>query len=219
MNRSGALFDFDGTLTDRDTMAAFFFYCARKSPWRGLLMLMSITCIWPVLLFPKGLRIFNSAVLWWATVGLSRRATLYLIQDYTRKLIATPHLLLPGGLRRLEKHKSRAETVWIVSASCAQWIRPVLSAAGHGDIVVIGSVFAFCFGGLVMTQQCFGPEKVAAIHRRNEAYVWQWAYGDSISDLPVLRLAQRQGIIGHGRQAKAVQEQLGTSSQLLDWQD
>ncbi len=213
------LFDFDGTLTPGDTMAGFFFHCARRQPWRAPPMLLSWLIVAPLGLVSGGQRWVNSALLWWATVGLGRRGTVQLLRDYARLLLADPGLLLPGGLGRLREHRDRGERVFVVSASCRQWIRPVLAAAGFADVTVVASTFAFRWGGLVMARRCHGPAKVRELERRTRGlgWSWTWSYGDRVSDLPILRLAARQGLVGSSRQVRRAGRCLGASAELLDW--
>jgi phosphatidylglycerophosphatase C len=217
--RTGVLFDFDGTLTRGDTMAGFFVYCARRNPRRAVPMLVSWLITAPLGLLPGGQRWVNSAILWWATVGLGRRGTVRLLRDYAERLAGCGDLLQPGGMRRLQEHRDRGECLWVVSASCRQWIRPVLAAAGLGDVVVVASSFAFRWGGLVMARRCHGRGKPEALARRARPGTWRWAwsYGDRRSDMPILRLAEHQGLVGPGRQAGRVQKELGDSAVLLDW--
>ncbi|MFH1467386.1 MAG: HAD family hydrolase [Pseudomonadota bacterium] len=213
------LFDFDGTLTRGDTMAGFFVHCARRSPLRAVPMLICWLISAPLGLLPGGQRWVNSALLWWGTVGLGRRSTVRLLRGYAARLCADPGLLLPGGLRRLQEHRARGERPWVVSASCRQWIRPVLAAAGLAGVPVVASAFAFRWGGLVMARRCHGRGKVEALARRAPPGRWRWAwsYGDRRSDLPILHLAERQGWVGSGRQARRALGELGESAALLDW--
>jgi phosphoserine phosphatase len=213
------LFDFDGTLTPGDTMAGFFLHCARQQPWRAPPMVISWLVVAPLGLLPGGQRWVNSVLLWWGTVGLGRRGTVRLLEDYASRLRATPGLLLPGGLERLQQHRVHGEAVFVVSASCRQWIRPVLASAGHAEVVVLASSFAFRWGGLVMARRCHGQGKVDALRRRTRGrgWRWTWAYGDRLSDLPILRLAERQGLVGPGRQAGRAVRRLGESAERLGW--
>jgi phosphoserine phosphatase len=182
-------------------------------------MLVSFLGLWPLSLIPDGQRGVNSALLWWATVGLGRPATLALIRDYALGLRSDPTLLLPGGVRRLREHRERGERIWIVSASCRQWIRPVLAAAGQEKAMVVASSFAFCCGGLVMARRCHGHGKVRELERRakESRWRWTWAYGDRLSDLPILGLAGRQGLVGPSRQARRAAQRLGSSATVLNW--
>ncbi len=213
------IFDFDGTLTPGDTMAGFFVHCARRQPWRAAPMLLCGLLVAPLGLLPGGQRWVNSVLLWWGTVGLGRRGTVRLVQGYARRLEATPGLLLPGGVRRLRAHGEGGERIWVVSASCRQWIRPLLPTACEGDVHIVASTFVFRWGGLVMARRCHGRQKVRELQRRTrgQAWRWTWAYGDRLSDLPILSLAERQGLVGPGRQAREASRQLGDGAQLFDW--
>jgi len=216
---AGVLFDFDGTCVRGDTMAGFLVHCAARMPWRAPPMLLSWLLLAPLGLLPGGQRWVNSALTWWGTVGLGRRGTLRLVRDYAGLLRTRTDLWYPGALCRMAEHRARGERVWVVSASCRQWIGPVLAAAGQGDAVLVGSVFAFRWGGLVMARRCHGAGKVLALERRDRGATrrWTWAYGDRLSDLPILRLAERQGLVGPGRQAARARARLGASAEVLDW--
>ena len=187
--RDGVLFDFDGTLTPRDTLLGFLAFCTLRRPLNAIAMGLWMTLATPLWLVPSMRRAYVSGAVWFATVGLRSRAIVGLVRRYGHRLRAKGDALFyPEALARLRAHAAAGREIWVVSASCRHWIRAVLPEAR-----IIGSSFAFRWGGLTMTRRCAGGEKITRLAERIGPAPPRWheAYGDTAADGPMLGLADR----------------------------
>ena len=185
-----AAFDFDGTLTRRDTFFPFLLYVAGplKFSYKILLLLITLTG------YALGLIRNDKAKIKVLRCFLANMemATLqqYALQFAENKL---PSLLRSEAIQRLDWHKQQGHRCVVVSASLEIYLRPWASKAGFDDI--LGSRLEVLdsgrTSGKLLGENCFGPEKM----RRLEALLGSrdgytlYAYGDSRGDKELLSAA------------------------------
>ncbi len=192
------VFDFDGTLTERDTILPFLRAAAGDGPFlRGLPALL------PALL-TRGLGLLGR------TATKERLFARYLSGRPLDEVRAAglrfahdrlPGMLRPAALRRLEWHRAEGHRCLVVTASPELYVAPWAAARG---IEAIGSRLAVDAAGRLTGRHdgppCEGPEKL----RRLQALVGPdarilHAYGDSCGDAALLRAAEH----AHWRQFPA----------------
>ena len=185
-----AAFDFDGTLTRRDTLFPFLLHVAgpTKFSFKVMMLLPTLTgyalgLIRNDIAKVKVLRCFLANM---------EMATLrqHALQFAEHKL---PALLRQEAMQRLAWHRQQGHRCVVVSASLELYLRPWASKAGFNDI--IGSRLEELDGGRtsgnLLGENCFGPEKL----RRLEALLGSrdgytlYAYGDSRGDKELLSAA------------------------------
>lgn len=180
-------FDFDGTLTTKDTLLVFIrFAKGSKDFWLGFLRFAHLLVLMKLGLYPnwkakqkvfahffEGMRIedFNEFCL---------RFT----QDHQ-------HLLRPKGIEALHQALSDGAEVMIVSASIDNWVKPFFE---NQSIQILGTQIEVKDGlltGRFLSKNCYGQEKVnriQAIYPHREDYHLT-AYGDSRGDKELLAFA------------------------------
>lgn len=107
-------FDFDGTITDRDSLQDF---VRRMRGW-GVCLKAYLACAPRVARLDRGparRQAIKARFLASALAGLDRRQLEDLAQAYVRRHL--PRLLRPEMLERLREHCRRGDTVVLVSAS------------------------------------------------------------------------------------------------------
>lgn len=182
-------FDFDGTLTDRDSFVALLrsaFGTRRVALWIALhAPLLAAARLG---LYPAGKAKERMFAHFFG--GMPAR-------DYAQcgeRFAATHrHILRPGGIKAVGKAVESGATVLIVSASQRQWVAPFF--AGFGRNVTVVATEAEVSGGLLTgrfaTPNCKGAEKVRRIlslFPNREAYRLI-AFGDSRGDREMLAMA------------------------------
>lgn len=185
-----AVFDFDNTLTDRDSLLPFLFYV--QGFWKTLYLL--------TLLIPDFLR--------YIVGNLSRQAikekiltSFFAGKSFTDlealgKQYADGQLdryLKPEAVKRLAWHQAKGDRCLLVTAALEFYLNPW--AMRHGFEAVIGSRLEVTPDGKVTGRlvglNCWGPEK----ERRLRAYLGNttsqqlYVYGDSRGDQEILALA------------------------------
>ena len=178
-------FDFDGTLTNRDSLLAFIRYAKGTTafclgfllhaPWL-VLMLLGLYPNWKA-----KQRVFS-----YFFRGMPLEAFDTLCQAFAKD---NRHLLRPLALQTIEKARSEEAEVVIVSASIDNWVQPFFP-----DVKVIGTQVEVINGrltGRFLTKNCYGQEKVNRLlvflpDRHTYKLI---AYGDSRGDQELLAFA------------------------------
>ena len=178
-------FDFDGTLTTRDTLIAFIRYaCGTPRFLLGFLLHAPLLVLMKLRLYSNGKakqRLFS-----WFFRGMPLEAFDALCQSFAS---THRHLLRPDTIRLLQQALSEGAEVLVVSASIDNWVQPFFPA-----VTVLGTQIEVIDGrltGRFLTPNCYGQEKVRrilALHPDRSAYRLT-AYGDSRGDRELLAFA------------------------------
>ncbi|UYQ95062.1 haloacid dehalogenase-like hydrolase [Chitinophaga horti] len=183
-----AFFDFDGTITTKDTL-------------------------WEIIRFQKGTPALVAGWLVMAPVLvmfklklLSNQRTKELMLRYHFKGMpltkfqqgcdafckeALPAMIRPGALQEIAQHKANGTRVIVVTASAENWVAPWCREMG---IECIGSKLAVDNGnvsGMLVGLNCNGNEKVCRINATLDVKDYEkiYAYGDSSGDKDMLAIA------------------------------
>ena len=116
-----ALFDFDGTITTKDTLFDFIKYTYGKC---GLIKCLLLN-VWNLFLYAVGLRSNGRAKeIMLATMieGTSTKVFKEHCERYSVERV--PQIIREDTKAIIEKHRSAGETLFIVSASPENWIQP-----------------------------------------------------------------------------------------------
>ena len=184
-------FDFDGTLTTRDTLLEFirFAYGTRRFLF-GFLLFAPLLVLMKLGLYPNGKA--KQKVFAHFFKGMAIDAFDTLCQDFAR---THRHLLRPDIVRLLEQALAEGSEVLIVSASIDNWVRPFFETEDRSrEITILGTQIEIvdgCLTGRFLTPNCYGQEKVRrilALHPDRSAY-YLTAYGDSRGDREMLVFA------------------------------
>lgn len=178
-------FDFDGTLTTRDTLLEFIrFACGAPRFLLGFLLHAPLLVLMKLRLYPNGKakqRVFS-----WFFKGMPVEAFDALCQDFAH---THRHLLRPDVVRVLEQALAEGSEVLIVSASIDNWVQPFFPS-----VTVLGTQIEVADGrltGRFLTPNCYGQEKVhriLALHPDRSDYHLT-AYGDSRGDREMIAFA------------------------------
>ena len=184
--RTLALFDFDGTLIRGDSILAYLRHARRlKALGRGEYTRLILGAI-PWLLKRKSDEALKGEALAFS-LRLSPERRYALNRSFAEECLLPR--VFPAGRACLERHRQAGRLAVIVSASTENYMEFVASGLG-ADALLCTPLLSEAATG----PNCKGREKV----RRIEGYLAQagitpdwadsYAYGDSASDLPMLRL-------------------------------
>ena len=184
-------FDFDGTLTTRDTLIAFIRYaCGTPRFLFGFLLHAPLLVLMKLRLYSNGKakqRLFS-----WFFRGMPIETFDALCQSFA---LSHRHLLRPETVRLLQQALSEGSEVLVVSASIDNWVQPFFPA-----VTVLGTQIEVIDGrlsGRFLTTNCYGQEKVRrilALHPDRSAYRLT-AYGDSRGDRELLAFADEAHLV------------------------
>jgi len=189
-----AAFDFDGTLTHRDTLLPFLI---RSLGWPKFLRALLLSAPW---LAAYALRLMSNhrakaRLLQVSLAGWSQAqaqgAAAHFVHDY-----------LPGqwrvwGLQQLVQHQRQGHRCVIVSASPGIYLHAVGMSLGVDAVLCTEMELRQdgCYSGRMATPNCHGQQKALRLQAWLRATLGEGAlpelhaYGDTHGDLPLLNLA------------------------------
>ena len=183
-----AAFDFDGTITTRDTLPVFIrFAVALHKLFSGTLFMVPFMALYKLKFIPnyqakeKLFKTFFS--------GLSLNKFNLLSTDFADQI---DKLVNPKALAKIKWHQEMGHEVIIISASAENWILPWAKRNNiHTVLATRLQISNDLITGSFLTKNCHGAEKVSRLLERypdRESYIL-YAYGDSNGDKELLALA------------------------------
>ncbi len=188
--RSIVAFDFDGTLTTRDSFAGFLRW--RTDPWRWALGLLRLAPSMLAYVATRDRGELKSACVRVFLGGLSRAQ----LNEQTGRFAASTfeRIMRPDALVAWRAHQAQGDHLVIVTASPEEIVRPFADRLGADDL--IGSRLAWSVDGRILGHldgaNCRGPEKVrrlCALYGPDLEITD--AYGDTAGDTEMLARARR----------------------------
>ena len=183
-----ALFDFDGTITKRDSFIELIKYYKGLTYFYTGLILLS-----PFLLLYKAKIIKN----WWTKelvfTYFFKNEPYKVFKNNCRKfsLNVIPELIKPPALEALKNHINKGDRIIIITASfedvLADWCESM-------HLELLGTKISIKEGlitGKIDGKNCYGIEKVIRLNQYIDISQFSeiYAYGDSKGDIPMLEIA------------------------------
>ncbi|CAB1275715.1 HAD family hydrolase [Candidatus Nitrosacidococcus tergens] len=188
MHKGIAFFDFDGTLTYRDSIADFILF---SKSWSQVLL--GGIVLSPTLL-AYGLKLQNNSLakgkaLTYFFGGMPESELIEKGQQYAEQRI--PQILKPTGLEKIHWHQQQNHKVVIVSASIDLWLQGWTKSLDMDLIATQLETVNGLITGKYVGENCYGEEKVRRIKAAYDVdnYSEIYAYGDTPGDKPMLALA------------------------------
>lgn len=189
-----AAFDFDGTITTKDTLFDFIaFYFGKKKLLAGLIILS------PMLVFYKLGFIKNNIA--------KEKLFSYFFKNtpveefnsvcckYSKRINT---IIREKTIERIKWHQQQGHLTIIISASVKNWIAPWAEEMNFDKILATEiSVQADSIIGKFSSKNCYGQEKVNRLLREypDKSQYTLYAYGDSNGDTELLKLADYPTLI------------------------
>jgi len=185
-----AFFDFDGTITTKDTLleiikfqkgkTSFYFGFILHAPW-----LIAYKLNW------LSNNLAKQKILTYFFAGMAEEAFQEKCDLFAEKII--PGIVRPGALTEINVLRSRNFEIVVVSASAANWIRKWSESNSLKLIATKMEVKNGLITGKIEGENNHGVQKAVKIHELwnlNE-YEEIYAYGDSSGDKPMMDLATK----------------------------
>ena len=185
-------FDFDGTLTTKDTLLEFIrFAKGSRQMFRGFLLFSPLLLLMKLHLFPNWKA--KQKIFSYFFKGMNINDFNALCTHFAEQ---NKHLLRPAGIDKVRQAiEDEQATVLIISASVDNWVRTFFDEIDK-KIQVLGTQIEIKGGrltGRFTTKNCYGQEKVnrlTALYPHREAYELI-AFGDSRGDKELLDFADK----------------------------
>jgi phosphatidylglycerophosphatase C len=191
MQKKLALFDFDGTITYKDSFLEFIkFYKGHFSYIIGLIVFL------PVLFLVRAGFIKNSrakeSVLTYFFKNEPVKQFGFKCSEFSTKII--PNLVKSNALQAISGHLAKGDRVIVISASFEEWL---LDWCKSMNLELIGSKIEVRDGvvtGKIDGKNCYGAEKVNRLKQYLDISQFSeiYMYGDSKGDQQLLELANHK---------------------------
>lgn len=185
-----AAFDFDGTLTRRDTMFPFLLHVVGWGAFVRYVFMLTPTLVGYKLGMTRN-DVAKEKVFIRFLSGMNKDA----LQDKAKQFAAKelPALLRADAMQRLAWHKQQKHRCIVISASLEHYLRPWAIQAGFDDVIAtqLETLQSGDVTGKLSGENCFGVEKVRRLEAMlgNRMSYTLYAYGDSRGDRELLSFA------------------------------
>ena len=188
LQKNIAFFDFDGTITTKDTMLEFAKYkYGSVGYWFGMCI------IFPWLIAMKiGLVSNTTAKEKFLSYFFGNKT----VEEFTNDCIlftadVLPQLIKEEALIEIKKHKKNNAHIVVVSASAENWVAPWCIQNGIEYICSKLEIKEQKITGKLLRKNCNGIEKVSRIKEKFDTANYDniYCYGDSDGDKQMLQLA------------------------------
>jgi phosphatidylglycerophosphatase C len=188
LQKNIAFFDFDGTITTKDTMLEFTKFChSTTNYWLGMLLIMPWLIGMKVRLVSKQRAKEKFITYFFGNTSES------IFNDncnlFTKKVL--PHLIKADALQTIKKFQAENTKVVVVSASAENWVAPWCIQQNIDFLCTKLEVKENKITGKLLGQNCNSVEKVNRIKQQFDTASYEniYCYGDTDGDKPMLDLA------------------------------
>ena len=183
-----ALFDLDGTITNKDTFLEFLrFVSGTRRYYFGMLKISPFLVFYKAGLYP------NWKAKEKALTEFLAGKTAADIKEAGRVFCASKYagLLRENAVLRLKEHIQQGDDVYIVSASCEEWVEPWASSLGVRAICTKLAKKNDRITGRIHGKNNYGPEKYRRVKEEIDLSRFEeiHVYGDSRGDREMLSIA------------------------------
>ncbi|MEI6047767.1 MAG: HAD-IB family hydrolase [Bacteroidota bacterium] len=186
-----AFFDFDGTITTKDSLADFIQYAVGKAAYyMGLLLKSPVLAAYKLKFIPNHIakeKLFSYFFKGWEVNEFQKIADKYSVEQIDK-------ITRPKAMERIRWHKQQDHTVVIVTASMDCWLKEWCVKHNLDLIATRFEVRDGKITGKFATKNCYSAEKVKRIRDSYclGDYSRIYAYGDSRGDKEMLTLADEK---------------------------
>lgn len=186
--RQIAFFDFDGTITYKDTLLEIVKYYKGKPAWMAGMLLLSPGLIAMKLKLASNTRT-KERYLRHFFGGMRLEDFQNICDAFQRERFAS--LIRPAALEAIRHHQQNDTPVVLVSASAENWLKGWCAANNITCIATRLEIRNGVVTGKIDGNNCHGPEKVKRIRELYDlgAYEKVFCYGDSGGDRQLLQIA------------------------------
>lgn len=188
--REIALFDFDGTITRRDTVIPFVLRCGRGR--RLLFTSLTVGVANPRRILARDRDFVKERIIAASISGLATEKLEKAVSKHVKGILRRG--LRPDVVKVLDEHRAMGREVFLVSASFGVYLNTVASSLGADAVFATElEMQDTTLTGRLLTRNCRASEKanrVLSWLAKNPTARIVAAYGNSVDDLPMLELAE-----------------------------
>ncbi|WP_428993512.1 haloacid dehalogenase-like hydrolase [Rhodanobacter glycinis] len=209
------LFDFDGVLIHGDSFYLFMRERYMHSFWRPLLALLSAPLLLVQLPFSRRLPV--RVLVRIALLGLGERRYQAVAGVFADTLARRPRQFCRDGLQALRRHQAQGDRVIVVTGCEYTLVSRVLQQLGLANLEILASQLRPGWLGMRLLRHNVGRRKVQLLAQHGIT-AWQVAYGDSMYDAPMLKVATEAVLVnGTPTLCKKIEKALGRAVTRVEW--
>jgi len=209
------LFDFDGVLIHGDAFYLFMRERYKRAPWRVLLALLCSPLLLLQLLFSRRLPLRTLVRI--ALLGLGEKRYQAAATAFAGTLVQRSRQFCRDGLQALRRHQAAGDRVIVVTGCEHALVSGILQQLGMTQLEVLASQLRRGWFGMRPAWHNVGRRKIESLAKHGLT-TWQVAYGDSIYDAPMLKLATEAVLVnGTPTLCKKVEKALGRAVTRVEW--
>lgn len=183
-----AIFDFDGTITNKDSLLEFIKYY--KGPLRfywGLLVLTPVLILYILKLIPN----WRAKEIVLSYFFAHEDVDIFNAKCDAFAKIQLPLMIRPRAVNAIKEHQLNGDRVVVVSASAENWLSFWCQSYNLELIATQLEVKHNKITGKINGFNCYGMEKKARLEAITNIDDYQeiYAYGDSVGDKEILAMA------------------------------
>jgi phosphatidylglycerophosphatase C len=217
--RRVVLFDFDGVIVRHQTLELF--YRERLSGmgrWRALLALPVLPFVPFLIGSVAGNRFLGRVFLRVVTFGRSEAACRRIMATFGRAYARRPGVFCRDAVATLRRHIGAGDRVVIVTGNEQKMVEAMLDEVSLAGYELLASQARMGFFGMRFVIHNVHHAKVRTLDRAGIARPWTIAYGDSLSDMPMLKAADAARLVNPTpKTAKKAGRLLGDKLEILHW--
>lgn len=199
MSTALAVFDLDGTITRRDSLAPYLAGYLRDHPARAARLPLALPAMLSFILGRADRGVLKGSLLHYLLGGLNRAEVSAWSERFTPQLVR--HGLFGEALDAIGAHRKAGDRLVLLSASVDLYVPLVGRALGFDEVICSRARWGpgERLDGRLDGPNCRGEEKVRQLQEllRRLQPTHTTAYGNSSADLPHMELAD-QGIYVNG---------------------
>jgi phosphatidylglycerophosphatase C len=185
------LFDFDGTITTKDTLIEFVhFYRGRTSYLLGMMKLTPVMVLYALKIIPN----WKAKQFFLALFFKGEKMEEFNLQCFHFATKVLPSLIRSEAENAIRKYRAEQATIAVVSASPENWVKPWCDLHGIICLSTRLEVKNGIITGKIEGHNCYGDEKACRVKEyfNLSDYDQVIAFGDSRGDKEMLALANEQ---------------------------
>jgi len=186
-----SLFDFDGTITGKDSLADFIqFIVGKPAYYWGLLLLSPLLVAYKLKIIPNDIakeKLFSYFFRGWDSYQFQIVADKYSLEQIDK-------IIRPKAKKKITWHQKQGHRVVVVSASMESWLKKWCQKYNIDLIATRLEILDGKLTGKFATKNCYGIEKLNRIKERYNLLEYSviYAYGDSPGDKEMLSIAHKK---------------------------
>lgn len=186
-----AFFDFDGTITKKDSTAKFIRYFVGDIAFiKGIIILLPFIIAYKIKILSNNQ--IKKKLITYFFKDIDIKYFIAKARDFSLNMLDP--IIRKKALDRIIWHKNNGDELVIVSASINLWLLPWCK---RNDITLIATELEVVnnkITGNLISNNCYGPEKVKRILESYDLsnYTCIYAYGNSRGDYEMLKIATQK---------------------------